>query len=195
MDDLVCCLIDFQLNNAECFFIDKATERGDAVASLSEVNAVRWENRQVIQRNVNDTAHQVIHFKTLHWSESKILSSKPTISRAFIDFNLACSFYSHPFFQNSVVFQINYFLQSHSSTQFSLVSRRLTSHVVILTPNLRWFPDDLLLTQSSQHPRAFRASETASTVGINAVLSCCTKRGQEGGEFEGRLSENSDDLI
>ena len=45
---LVCCLIDFQLNNAECFFIDKATERGDAVASLSEVNAVRWENRQVI---------------------------------------------------------------------------------------------------------------------------------------------------
>ena len=46
--NLVCCLIDFQLNNAECFFIDKATERGDAVASLSEVNAVRWENRQVI---------------------------------------------------------------------------------------------------------------------------------------------------
>ena len=45
---LVYCLIDFQLNNAECFFIDKATERGDAVASLSEVNAVRWENRQVI---------------------------------------------------------------------------------------------------------------------------------------------------
>ena len=47
-EKLVCCLIDFQLNNAECFFIDKATERGDAVASLSEVNAVRWENRQVI---------------------------------------------------------------------------------------------------------------------------------------------------
>ena len=47
-DGLTCCLIDFQLNNAECFFIDKATERGDAVASLSEVNAVRWENRQVI---------------------------------------------------------------------------------------------------------------------------------------------------
>ena len=48
MDGLVCCLIDFQLNNVECFFIDKATERGDAVASLGEVNAVRWENRQVI---------------------------------------------------------------------------------------------------------------------------------------------------
>ena len=48
MKSLVCRLIDFQLNNAECFFIDKATERGDAVASLSEVNAVRWENRQVI---------------------------------------------------------------------------------------------------------------------------------------------------
>ena len=48
MDDLVYCLIDFQLNNVECFFIDKATERGDAVASLGEVNAVRWENRQVI---------------------------------------------------------------------------------------------------------------------------------------------------
>ena len=38
MDDLVYCLIDFQLNNAECFFIDKATKRGDAVASLSEVH-------------------------------------------------------------------------------------------------------------------------------------------------------------
>ena len=48
--DEVYCLIDFQLNNAESFFIDKATERGDAVASgtLGEVNAVRWENRQVI---------------------------------------------------------------------------------------------------------------------------------------------------
>ena len=48
MDDLVYCLIDFQLNNAECFFIDKAIERGDAVASMGEVNAVRWEHRQVI---------------------------------------------------------------------------------------------------------------------------------------------------
>ena len=37
---LVCCLIDFQLNNAECFFIDKATERGDAVASSIDDNAV-----------------------------------------------------------------------------------------------------------------------------------------------------------
>ena len=48
MKSLACCLIDFQFNIADCFFIDKATERGDAVASLSEVNAVRWENRQVI---------------------------------------------------------------------------------------------------------------------------------------------------
>ena len=38
MDDLVYCLIDFQLNNAECFFIDKATERGDAVASSIDDN-------------------------------------------------------------------------------------------------------------------------------------------------------------
>ena len=39
--------IHFQTNDAEYFFIDKATERGDAVASSIEVNAVQWENRQV----------------------------------------------------------------------------------------------------------------------------------------------------
>ena len=44
---LVCWHIHFQTNDAGYFFIDKATERGDAVASSIEVNAVQWENRQV----------------------------------------------------------------------------------------------------------------------------------------------------
>ena len=40
---VVYCIIHFQTNDAEYFFIDKATERGDAVASSIEVNAVQWK--------------------------------------------------------------------------------------------------------------------------------------------------------
>ena len=39
------------------FFIGKATEWGDVVASSIEVGAVRWKNRQVISLKMNMSVH------------------------------------------------------------------------------------------------------------------------------------------
>lgn len=39
------------------FFTDKASERGDAVASSIEDNVVQWRNRHVIRLIMSDTAH------------------------------------------------------------------------------------------------------------------------------------------
>ena len=43
---LVYCIVDICQNSAEQGFSGKAPERGDAVASLSEGNAVRWKPEQ-----------------------------------------------------------------------------------------------------------------------------------------------------
>ena len=43
---LVYCIVDICQNSAEQSFSGKAPERGDAVASLSEGNAVRWKPGQ-----------------------------------------------------------------------------------------------------------------------------------------------------
>ena len=43
---LVYCIVDICQNSAEQGFSGKAPERGDAVASLSEGNAVRWKPGQ-----------------------------------------------------------------------------------------------------------------------------------------------------
>ena len=43
---LVYCIVDICQNSAEQVFSGKAPERGDAVASLSEDNAVRWKPEQ-----------------------------------------------------------------------------------------------------------------------------------------------------
>ena len=40
------CIVDICQNSAEVGFSGKAPERGDAVASLSEGNAVRWKPEQ-----------------------------------------------------------------------------------------------------------------------------------------------------
>lgn len=42
---------------AEFMQYRKADERGDAVASLSEANEVRWTNRHSVYLIVSDTAH------------------------------------------------------------------------------------------------------------------------------------------
>ena len=43
---LVYCIVDICQNSAEQGFSGKAPERGDAVASLSEGNGVRWKPEQ-----------------------------------------------------------------------------------------------------------------------------------------------------